>query len=105
MRSELRVEMLRILEELSKGDDARVTVTFGSHDRLTFEAIGLLVEHGALWEESLKVYKITLRGYDYYEALKTPKSYWAKRNWFPVAVLVVTSVVTVSAQLLVVWLG
>ena len=104
MRPELRDQMLRILEDLSKGEDGFISVSFGKQDHLTFEAVGLLVEHGALSEEPGKVYKISVRGYDYYDALKAPKVYWVRKNWFPVTVLVMTSAVTVSSHLLVAWL-
>lgn len=35
-------------------------------------------------------YRITLSGYDYYHRLKSPRVYWAKKNWFPVMVLALT---------------
>ena len=48
---------------------------------------------------------ITLSGYEYYRELKAPRKYWVKKNWFPVAVLVFSSVVTVVTSLIVVLLG
>ena len=57
-------------------------------------------------EDSSKQYKwITLKGYDYHLELKAPCRYWVKKNWFPVAVLVFSSVVTVVTSLIVVHLG
>ena len=97
MRVELRNEMLRILEELSKGGG--FTLYFADRP-LTYEAVRLLAEHGAVEELSSSYYGITISGYDYYEELKSPRVRWAKKNWFPVAVLIVSSVVTVVANLI-----
>ena len=105
MRSELRNEMVRILEEASKGGVEGKIVHFMGESRLGFEAIGVLVESGALRRGSSGQYNITLRGYDYHVELKTPRGYWINKNWFPVAVLVLSSVVTVVASLIVVLLG
>ena len=98
MRSELRGEMLRILGRLSEGDEQDLVLTFNP-DPLRLEAVLLLTEHGAL-EDRDSVYRITISGYDYYEQLKSPVPYWVKRNWFPLAVLVVSSVVTVAANVI-----
>ena len=55
-------------------------------------------EHGALKEtESSSFYKITFSGYDYYQELKSPRVYWIKKNWFPVAVLVVSMMAVVAS--------
>ena len=105
MRSELRNEMVRILEEASKGGVEGKIVYFMGESRLGFEAIGVLVESGALKEDSSSQYNITLKGYDYHLELKAPCRYWVKKNWFPVAVLVFSSVVTVVTSLIVVHLG
>ena len=97
MRVELHNEVLRILGELSKGEG--LILHFGEHP-LTVEAVVLLAEHGALEEQDTGYYRITISGYDYYQKLKAPRVYWAKKNWFPVAVLIVTSAVTVFANLM-----
>ena len=92
--------MLRILGELSKGKEGGVTLYF-MDEPLTIEAVCLLREHGALEEqEGASYYRITISGYDYYERLKAPVPYWIKKNWFPVAVLVVSSVVAVAANVM-----
>ena len=99
MRPELRTEMLRILEELSEGE---IVVLQWGDERLSFEAVSLLEEHGALEEtESTSSYRITISGYDYYQELKAPWVYWFTKNWFPVAVLAVT----VIANGIVAWLN
>ena len=100
MRPELRNEMLRILEELSKGKVEGIALVFGKNDLLTLEAIALLAEHGALEQRSTSHYRVTISGYDYYQKLKAPLVYWAKKNWFPVAVLIVSSVVALFASLM-----
>lgn len=105
MRPELREEMLRILDELSEGKAERIALAFGKQSLLTIEAIDLLEESGALQEIAAKQYKITVQGYDYRKKLKAPWRYWLGKNWFPVAVLVVSSLVTVVASLIVVLLG
>ena len=98
MRPKLRNEMLRILEELSKGE---VGVLYFEGGGPTVEAVYLLEEYGALkGTESTSAYKITIPGYDYYQKLKAPRVYWLRKNWFPVAVLILTSVVTVVATLI-----
>ncbi len=103
MRLELRNEILSVLEELSEG---RASYVFLTNGNLRFEAILLLREYGAL-EASKKggSFKITIMGYDMYERLKAPRAYWAKKNWFPVGVLVVSVVVPVVSSLIVVWLS
>ena len=89
MRPELHTEMLRILQELSKGE--KMSTAFSSKDdKLKDEAVQLLEEHGALNGSNFFGYRITVSGYDYLEELKGPKRYWAKKNWFPVAVLALT---------------
>ena len=103
MRSELRNEMLRVLEE-AQGVDG-IVLSFGKHQELTIEAVQLLEAYGALWRRESDRYTITIHGYKYREALKAPRGYWLEKNWFAVAVLGVTSVVTVVANLLVVWLS
>ena len=98
MRPELRNEMLRTLEDLSKGKP--LVLHFGD-DGLIFEAVNLLTEYGALEEtESTSSYRITIPGYDYYQKLKAPRVYWLRKNWFPVAVLISTSLVTVVANVI-----
>ena len=71
-------------------------------ERLRFEAVYLLAEYGAVEQtESSGAYRITISGYDYFEELRKPRwLYWLGKNWFPVAVLVVTSVVTVAANVI-----
>ena len=101
MRTELRNEVLRVLEGLSKGE---ITTMHMGDSKLTFEAISLLKEHRALKEESTSSYRITLSGYDYYQQLKAPRVYWLKQNWFPVGVLFVSSVAPVVSSLMVIWL-
>ena len=49
MRPELRTEVLRILEELSKGKEKGVTLHIGDQP-LLIEAVLLLRDHGALAE-------------------------------------------------------
>ena len=83
MRPELRNEMVRILEEASKGGAKGKIVYFQGEDLLTFEAIGVLEESGALRRESSGQYNITLRGYDYHVELKAPWRYWLVNNWLP----------------------
>ena len=103
MRRELRTEMLRILEELSKGKVDGMALLFEENGRLTLEAIGLLVEHGALERAGgtlLRDYRITISGYDYYKKLKAPGVYWFKNNWFAVAVLAVTVLANVIVAVL-----
>ena len=98
MRPELRNEMLRILEQSSKGEI--VVPRFGS-GRLTIEAVYLLAEYGALEKTgSASPHRITIPGYDYYQKLKAPRVYWLRKNWFPVAVLILTSLVTVVANVI-----
>ena len=98
MRPELRNEMLRILEERFKGE--MLPLHFGD-EGLTFEAVYLLREYGALEEtESIGAYRITIQGYDYYQKLKAPQVYWLRKNWFPVAILIFTSLVTVFADVI-----
>jgi len=105
MRSELRKEMLRILEELTNAEpDYRFVLQFGIPD-LTMEAVRLLADIGALSTESGHDFAITFRGYDYYQEWKAPRAFWLKENWFPLAVLLVSSLATVSASLIVVLLG
>ena len=100
MRPQLRTKMLSILEESSKGKLKGVILHYGD-DPLKIEAVYLLSEHGALEEtHSSSSYKITISGYDYYQELKSPRVYWIKKNWFPVAVLVVTSMITVVANVI-----
>ena len=100
MRAELRNEMLRVLEESFKGDSEGIILLMGDNP-LTFEAVRLLEEYGALWKKTPQSqHAITISGYDYYQKLKTPRIYWAKKNWFPVAVLIMTSVVTVATSLM-----
>ena len=90
--------MLRILEERFKGE--MLPLHFGD-EGLTFEAVYLLKEYGALEEtESTSAYMITIPGYDYYQKLKAPRVYWLRKNWFPVAVLISTSLVTVAANVI-----
>ena len=90
--------MLRILEERFKGE--MLPLHFGD-EGLTFEAVYLLREYGALEEtESTSSYRITIPGYDYYQKLKAPRVYWLRKNWFPVAVLILTSLVTVVANVI-----
>ena len=105
MRSELRKEMIRVLESSSNAGLEGLILASGRHSALALEAIGLLEEVGALWEVEKNRYLITIRGYDYIQELKAPKRYWVRQNWFPVAVLVVSSLVTVAASLIVVLLG
>ena len=104
MRPELRKEMLRILEELSKAETEVLSLAFGENP-LTFGAVQLLKGIGALEEEQANVYRITIQGYAYYQELNAPRAYWIRKNWFPVAVLTVSSVVTVVTSLIVVLLG
>ena len=49
MRAELRNEMLRVLEESFKGDSEGIILLMGDNP-LTFEAVRLLEEYGALWK-------------------------------------------------------
>lgn len=95
MRPELRTEMLRILEEASKGE----SVLMMQGEKRRKNAASILEAHGALRKNNSS-YRITASGLHYYDELKSPKVYWLKNNWFPVAVLVVTSVVTVVANVI-----
>ena len=96
--------MLRVLEELSEGKEGGVVLAF-MNQPLKFEAVFLLAEHGALVDkERTSYYRVTISGYDYYQKLKTPRVYWAKKNWFPVGVLIVSSLVPVVSSLIVVLL-
>ena len=104
MRPELRKEMLRTLEDLSKTETEAVSIGPGVGS-LRVEAIQLLFGNAALSEVIADKYRITLRGYEYYKELKAPRKYWVKKNWFPVAVLILSSVVTVVSSLIVVLLG
>ena len=101
MQSELRKEMLRLLEELANGKADRITPAFKKMPMLTLEAVRLLRGIGALSGCGHDPAMITIQGYDYYEKLKAPRAYWLKNNWFPVAVLSVSSLVTVVASLIV----
>ena len=61
----------------------------------------MLKEYGALKEtKGTNSYWITIQGYDYYQKLKAPRVYWLRKNWFPVAVLISTSFVTVAANVI-----
>ena len=96
MRSELRTEMMGILEEVSNAKPGSPTaLTFGS-SALAVEASQLLSGIGVLSSAG----RMTVEGYDYYGRLKAPRVYWLKNNWFPVAVLCVTSLVTVGTSLI-----
>ena len=95
MRPGLRKEMIRVLEEASKGGAAGKIVHFGEEDDLGWEAIGVLKDSGALRKGVSGQYNITLSGYAYHMELKTPLRYWFKKNWFPVAVLVVATLANV----------
>ena len=99
MRPQLRTKMLSILEESSEGKLRGVVLHYGD-DPLKIEAVHLLSRHGALEEKGSSSYKITISGYDYYQELKSPRVYWIKKNWFPVAILVVTSLITVVANVI-----
>ena len=83
MRPELRDEMLRILGEFVTGEREILAPTFGPTSRLELEAIGLLTGVGALSEVGPKRYKVTIRGYDYYEELKGPRIYRFRKRWIP----------------------
>ena len=101
MQPELRKEMLRVLEELANGEAGhRITSNFKT-PVITYEAVRLLEGIDALSVNSPSDARITIQGYDYYEKLKAPRAYWLKNNWFPVAVLSVSSLVTVVASLIV----
>ncbi len=104
MRSELRAEMISILEELANAKGEAVSLRFGLSP-VKLEGIELLTGIDALTENTASNFKITLRGYDYYRQLKAPRAYWAQKNWFPVAVLVASSLVTLGSSLIVVHLG
>ena len=105
MRSDLRKEMLRILEESAKAEtDDRLVLAIGA-PALTREAVQLLKDSGAFLRCAKDDSTITIRGYDYYQQLKAPRAFWLKQNWFPVAVLLVSSLATVIASLIVVLLG
>ena len=94
--------MLRILEELSyAGLGGGLILAFGKQSTLTVEAIGLREDSRSLSKLEPGRYMITVWGYDYYQKLKAPRAYWLRRNWFPVAVLLVSSLVTVLSSLLV----
>ena len=97
MRAELRSEVLGILKELTEGNRHVITLPVGTS--LRTDAVFLLEEHGAL-EGRGGGYRITISGYDYYDQLKAPRAHWVKKNWFPVAVLAVSSVVTVVANVI-----
>ena len=99
IRPELREEMLHILEDVA-GAPVPTMFPWDTFDP-RWHAVGLLLGHGALTEVTARAYAITLGGYAYYEELKTPRRYWLKQNWFPVAVLVVSSLVTVATSLIV----
>ena len=101
MRAELRKEMLRLLKEHSRGET--VVNPMGQSD-LTYEALHLLREHGALEGKNISVCRITISGYDYYQQLKAPRKYWAKKNWFPVSVLIVSGAAPIVAILIADWL-
>ena len=96
--------MLRILEEQSDADGKPLVLTMGI-PALRHDASNLLKGVGALSEDGSGIFRISIRGYEYYQELKAPRGYWIKKNWFPVAVLVLSSVVTVVTSLIVVLLG
>lgn len=83
MRPELRDEMLRILKEFVTGEREILAPTFGSMSSLGFEAIELLKSNGALSEVSHKQYRITIRGYDYFEELRKPRIYRFNKRTLP----------------------
>ena len=96
MRPELRKEVLRILEELSTGNWQVTLLTTGT-PLVTHEAVDLLEESGAIWGRgSRKI--VTTRGYEHLEGLNAPRRFWFKKNWFAVAVLFVTSLVTLLSN-------
>ena len=103
MRSELREESLRVLGELANGN-WRVAVRTMGMSEVTLEALDLLESNLAIWAKGNR-YIVTTKGYDYQQELKAPFVYWAKKNWFPVAVLVVSSLVTLGSTLIVVRWG
>ena len=70
--------MLRVLEESSKGDSKGIILHMGDNP-LTLEAVPLLEEYGAL-RKGTSQHTITISGYDYYQKLKTPRVYWAKKR-------------------------
>lgn len=83
------------MEELSK-DKETATVLYFRDDPLKIEAVYLLKGHGALEDtESTGGYRITVSGYDFYHELKSPRVYWAKKNWFPVMVLALTALAVI----------
>ena len=101
MPPELRKEMLRILGELYNAEGMGYPLSLGDPPQ-TVDAVLMLEGIGALSKES---HRITLAGYEYYEQLKAPRRYWLKQNWFPVGVLLLSSLVTVISSLLVVHLN
>ena len=101
MQSELRKEMLRVLEELANGEAGQRVPMHFNMSILTYQAVSLLRDVDALSGDGSSDSRITIQGYDYYEKLKAPRAYWLKNNWFPVAVLSVSSLVTVVASLIV----
>ncbi len=101
MRSELRKEILAILEKLSNGESRHLPLIFGT-PALTIEAVEQLTDSGALSKlGSGNAYRITRQGYAYYEELKTPRKYWIKQHRGRVVVFIVSSLVTVGVSLIV----
>ena len=101
MTPELRKEMLRVLKELSNAEVGSGIPLVLNTPVITREAVRLLREVDALSGRGTDHAMITMRGYAYYQELKAPRRYWLSQNWFPVAILLVTSLVTVGSHLMV----
>ena len=99
MRPDLRKEVLRILEGLANGN-WEVALRPNERQPITFEAIALLQGSGAILGNRDR-FIVTIIGYEYKQKIEAPVKFWFKKNWFPVAVILVTSVVTVSSSLIV----
>ena len=102
MRPELRSEMLDLLKEALRKPEGIVR-GFGKNQGLTFEALDLLAELGALQRKHAGHYTITVSGYDYYRKLKTPRVYWLRSNLLRVLALGVAGIAAFGG-LLKLWL-
>ena len=106
MDKAVRVEMMRLLRERVANPTLVLDVSYLSpgltnppHSLRTVAATQLLDA-----EYLNRLGLITLAGMDYFRR-ETTRFRWARENWFPVFVAVLTSVATLGAAILSIWFG